>query len=190
MFLVVGLGNPSKEYENNRHNVGFMAADALFRRYSFTDFKEKAQGLLADGTIADEKVLLLKPQTYMNLSGNSVGEVTRFYKIPTENILVLHDDLDLKPGTVRVKQGGGTGGHNGLKSIDAHVGNTYSRVRIGIGHPGDKAMVADYVLSDFTNAEKQQLNTLFDILADNLPLFIEKGTNAFATKIGEDIHGI
>lgn len=190
MFLVVGLGNPGKEYAQNRHNVGFMAVDTIFHRYSFNDFKTKANALLAEGIIGKEKILLLKPQTYMNLSGNAVGEIAHFYKIEPSHILVFHDDLDLKPGIVRIKTGGSAGGHNGLKSIDSHIGNLYTRVRIGIGHPGDKTLVADYVLSDFSKTEKEQLEKILEILADNLDIFFEKGDSAYAQTVGDKIHGI
>ena len=190
MFLVVGLGNPGKEYAQNRHNVGFMAADMIFRRYSFSDYKIKANALLAEGTIGHEKVLLLKPQTYMNLSGNAVGEIARFYKIDPSQILVFHDDLDLKPGMVRIKTGGSAGGHNGLKSIDAHIGQMYTRVRIGIGRPEDKALVVDYVLANFSHKELENLNKILELLADNLDVYVEKGDSAYAQKIGVEIHGI
>lgn len=185
MILVVGLGNPSKEYAFNRHNVGFMAADTCARRFPFNDFKSKHQGLLAEGEINGQKTLLLKPQTYMNLSGQSVGAVARFYKIAPENIIVFHDDLDLKPLDVRIKQGGSPGGHNGLKSIDAAIGNMYWRIRVGIGHPGDKAMVADYVLSNFSKQELNALDELLDKLVSHLPILMAGDATAYRTKIGE-----
>ena len=185
MFLVVGLGNPSKEYAFNRHNVGFMAADTCARRFPFNDFKSKHQGLLAEGEINGQKTLLLKPQTYMNLSGQSVGAVARFYKIAPENIIVFHDDLDLKPLDVRIKQGGSPGGQNGLKSIDAAIGNMYWRIRVGIGHPGDKAMVADYVLSNFSKQELNALDELLDKLVSHLPILMAGDATAYRTKIGE-----
>ncbi len=185
MFLVVGLGNPSKEYAFTRHNVGFMAADLCARRFPFDDFKSKHQGLLAEGQISTEKVLLLKPQTYMNLSGQSVGAVVRFYKIAPENVIVFHDDLDLKPLDLRVKQGGSAGGHNGLKSIDAAIGNNYWRVRVGIGRPDDKAMVANYVLSDFSKAQLTNLDDTLDKAVTNLPLLTAGDINTYRIKIGE-----
>ncbi len=184
MFLVVGLGNPSKEYAFNRHNVGFMAADKCVRRFSFDDFKKKHQGLLSEGTINNEKVLLLKPQTYMNLSGQSVGAVTQFYKISPDHVIVFHDDLDLKPLDVRVKQGGSSGGHNGLKSIDSAIGNMYWRVRVGIGRPVSKEMVSDYVLSNFSKQELIDLDILLDKLIENLPLLMSNNINDYREKIG------
>ncbi len=185
MFLVVGLGNPSKEYAFNRHNVGFMAADICARRFCFGDFKYKHHGLLAEGVIGNEKTLILKPQTYMNLSGQSVASVVQFYKIHPEKIIVFHDDLDLSPLTVRVKQGGGTGGHNGLKSLDSAIGPMYWRVRIGIGHPGDKTKVSNYVLSDFPKKERVTLNILLDKLIEYLPTLMVGDRNAYCLKIGE-----
>ena len=185
MFLIVGLGNPGAEYSGTRHNVGFMAADTGARRFPFNDFKSKHQGLLAEGEINGQKTLLLKPQTYMNLSGQSVGAVARFYKIAPENIIVFHDDLDLKPLDVRIKQGGSPGGHNGLKSIDAAIGNMYWRIRVGIGHPGDKAMVADYVLSNFSKQELNALDELLDKLVSHLPILMAGDATAYRTKIGE-----
>ena len=138
MWLIVGLGNPGGSYARNRHNIGFMAADEIVRRHCFSPWRSKYQGQIAEGTIAGEKVLVLKPETYMNLSGQSVAAAARFHKIPNGNVIALHDEIDLPPGKVRVKKGGGAAGHNGLKSIDAHLGNDYWRVRLGIGHPGDK----------------------------------------------------
>lgn len=176
MFLVVGLGNPDKQYASNRHNVGFMAADEIFRRYSFVAFSKKHQGLLADGTVDGTRVLILKPQTYMNLSGDSVLATAAFYKILPENILVIHDDLDLKFGDVRLKIGGGNAGHNGLKSIDGKIGKEYWRLRIGIGRPENKDMVSDYVLSNFSKDEQKELDVLLEKIADGLPDFFEKGS--------------
>lgn len=154
MILLAGLGNPGAKYENNRHNVGFLALDEIARRHGFGPWRAKFQGEVSEGKIGTDKVLLLKPQTYMNESGRSVGELCRFYKIPTEDLVVFHDELDLPGGKLRVKTGGGHGGHNGLRSIDAHLGQNYTRVRIGIGHPGDKARVYGHVLSDFSKAER------------------------------------
>ncbi|HRP78708.1 MAG TPA: aminoacyl-tRNA hydrolase, partial [Aquamicrobium sp.] len=136
MLLIAGLGNPGPKYENNRHNVGFMAADAIARRHSFSPWSRKFQGLIAEGRIGGEKVLLIKPQTFMNLSGQSVGEAMRFHKLSPADLIVLYDELDLAPAKVRIKTGGGAGGHNGIRSLDAHCGKDYRRVRIGIGHPG------------------------------------------------------
>lgn len=177
MLLVVGLGNPGTEYARNRHNIGFMAADELVRRHSFGPWRAKFQGEVAEGVIGGEKVLLLKPHTYMNLSGQSVGQAARFLKIPVEDVVVLHDELDLPPGRLRVKRGGGAGGHNGLKSIDQHLGHNYRRVRIGIGHPGDKDRVAGYVLHDFAKADQAWIEPLLDAVADAFP-WLAKGDDA------------
>lgn len=165
MKLLVGLGNPGAQYEGNRHNVGFMALDAIAARHAFGAWKRKFQGLAAEGEIGGERVMLLKPQTYMNESGRSVGEAARFLKIPLADITVLYDEIDLAPGKLRVKTGGGNAGHNGLRSITQHLGNDYVRVRIGVGHPGDKALVANYVLSDFAKAEKAWLEPLLAAIA-------------------------
>src|SRR5690606_24769741 len=162
MLLLVGLGNPGPKYENNRHNVGFLAVDAIARHHSFSPWSKKFQGLIAEGRLNDEKVLLLKPQTFMNLSGQSVGEAMRFHKIPPSDVVVLYDELDLAPGKVRVKVGGGAGGHNGIRSMDAHCGKDYRRVRIGIGHPGAKELVHNYVLGDFAKADREWLEPLLD----------------------------
>ena len=165
MFLVVGLGNPDKEYQATRHNIGFMAADEIFRRYSFSEFRKKAQGLVAEGNIAGEKVLLVKPQTYMNLSGNCVGELVKFYKLSADKVIVIHDDMDLKIGDVREKIGGGSAGHNGIKSIDANVGRDYKRIRIGIGHPRDFDLPmepADWVLGRFGAVQIAAINNVID----------------------------
>lgn len=190
MFLVAGLGNPDKEYQGTRHNVGFMAADEIFRRYSFSDFKKKSQGLVAEGNIAGEKVLLVKPQTYMNLSGNCIGELTHFYKIPTQNVIVIHDDMDLNVGTVKAKCGGGSAGHNGLKSIDSQITNNYVRVRIGVGHPVQKEDVVNWVLSTFNKSDKEKINFVIDLIAQNIDILILKGWATFASIIGEKINGI
>ncbi|OKH88029.1 aminoacyl-tRNA hydrolase [Thalassospira sp. TSL5-1] len=184
MFLVVGLGNPGSGYAGNRHNIGFMAADEIVRRYSFGPWRRKFQGQLAEGDIDGIKVLVLKPETFMNLSGQSVGEVLRFYKIPIEDVIVLHDELDLPPGKLRVKRAGGHGGHNGLRSIDAHCGKDYRRVRLGIGHPGDKALVHGHVLGDFSKSEQNGwLTALLDGVAQELPRLIKGDESAFMSKV-------
>jgi len=170
MLLIAGLGNPGSQYSKNRHNVGYMAADALVRRHSFSPFARKFKGEIAEGTLGGEKALVLKPMTFMNLSGESVGEAMRFYKLSPADIIVIHDELDLVPGKLRLKLGGGHGGHNGLKSIDAHIGKDYRRMRIGIGHPGDKTRVNGHVLGDFAKADADWLNPLLDAIADNADL--------------------
>lgn len=184
MFLVVGLGNPGSGYAANRHNIGFMAADELVRRYSFGPWRKKFQGQISEGELNGQKVLVLKPETFMNLSGQSVGEVLRFYKIPVEDVIVLHDELDLPPGKLRVKRGGGHGGHNGLRSIDAHCGKEYRRVRLGIGHPGDKARVHGHVLGDFSKAEQDGwLMTLLDAVAAEFERLIKGDDGGFMSKV-------
>ena len=185
MFLIVGLGNPGAEYQGTRHNAGFMVADAIAEAYHFSIFKSKFDGLVADGVIDGEKCLLLKPQTYMNLSGNSVLKAAAFYKILPEQIIVIHDDLDLQPQQMKAKIGGGTGGHNGLKSIDSHIGANYNRIRLGVGHPqGTGADVVNYVLSRFSKSDIVFLQHHIDAIIKYLPLFLKKGIAAFSNKIG------
>lgn len=189
MKLIVGLGNPGDEYRNNRHNIGFMALDAIARRHNFPPFKSKFNGLIADGTINGERALLLKPQTFMNRSGDSVGAATKFYKIAPENVTVLYDELDLAPGKVRLKVGGGTGGHNGLRSIDPAIGNTYRRVRLGIGHPGHKELVTRHVLGDFAKADGEWLEPLLDAVADNAGMLLTGDDNNFMNKLALAVNG-
>ena len=166
MKLLVGLGNPGGKYARHRHNVGFMALERIAGRHTFSPWRKKFQGEAADGEIAGEKCLLLKPQTYMNDSGRSVGEALRFLKLEVADLIVFHDELDLAPGKLKVKAGGGNAGHNGLRSISAHQGNDYVRVRIGIGHPGHKDAVHGYVLHDFARSEDAWLEPLLDAMAD------------------------
>lgn len=183
MLLVVGLGNPGSEYAGHRHNIGFMAVDAIVRRHSFGPFRAKFQGLLAEGVVGGVKVLALKPMTYMNESGVSVGQATHFHKIPPDQVIVLHDELDLAPGKVRIKVGGGSAGHNGLRSIDAHLGRDYRRVRLGIGHPGDRDRVTGYVLHDFAKADGEWLGPLLDAVADCFPLLVKGDDAGFMTRV-------
>lgn len=186
MWLVVGLGNPGDKYKNNRHNIGFMAMDAIAEEFSYAPFKSKFQGELAEGRIDGQKVILLKPQTFMNESGQSVRKAADFYKIAPERICVFHDELDLEPGKVRVKMGGGVAGHNGLKSIKSHLGSdNFMRVRLGIGHPGERERVSGYVLSDFSKSEKDWLERLVPALADNLKLLLEDNDNDYMTRVAE-----
>lgn len=158
MQLFVGLGNPGKKYEKNRHNIGFIVLDEIAADHGFSPWKSQFQGQVCQGNIGSEKLLLLKPSTFMNLSGQSVGEAMRFYKLTPEDVTVFHDELDLAPSKVRVKMSGGHAGHNGLRSIHQHIGEHYRRVRLGIGHPGHKDRVAGYVLSDFAKAEADWLD--------------------------------
>jgi len=169
MKLVVGLGNPGASYARNRHNIGFMAVDAIAAAHGFGPWRSKFQGQIAEGRLGPEKVLLLKPGTYMNLSGDSVQAAVQFYKLEPGDVIVLHDELDLPSGRIRVKTGGGTAGHNGIRSIGAHVGPDFTRVRIGIGHPGDKRLVTNHVLGDFAKAEAEDLAALLDGIADGAP---------------------
>lgn len=185
MKLFVGLGNPGSEYAGNRHNVGFMAVDELARAHRFGPWKRKFQGHAADGEIAGEKVLLLKPDTYMNESGRSVGEAARFLKIPEADIVVFYDEIDLAPGKLKVKTGGGNAGHNGLRSISAHLGNDYVRVRIGVGHPGARELVARWVLSDFAKADQAWLAPLLEAIAGAAPRLVKDDQSRFLTDVAE-----
>ncbi len=182
-FLLIGLGNPGSGYAKNRHNVGFMALDSIASAHGFGPWKKAFGGQMCEGIIDGAKVLAFKPQSYMNLSGGPVGEAARFYKIPTENIIAIHDELDLPVAKLRVKRGGGHGGHNGLKSLDEHLGKNYVRVRFGIAHPGNKERVADYVLSDFSKAETEMVNACIDEISRNIALLIKGDEAGFMNKI-------
>ena len=183
MKLFVGLGNPGRAYAGNRHNIGFMVVDTLAREHQFPTFRVRFKGLASEATLAGDKVILLKPETYMNESGRAVQEAARFYKIPSENIIVFHDELDLAPGKLRVKLGGGNAGHNGLRSITESIGNDYRRVRIGIGHPGDKDRVHDYVLADFAKSETAWVETLCLTIAANAALLVTGDDATFQNKV-------
>ena len=183
MYLLVGLGNPGSDYAGNRHNIGFMAVDGIHRHYSFQPFRTKFHGEVADGSIAGDKVLILKPTTYMNESGRSVAELVRFYKIETGNVIVLHDELDLSPGKIRVKKGGGLAGHNGLKSIADHIGLDFYRVRIGIGHPGEKSRVTGHVLNDFSQSDQQWLDPLLGGMTTHIAKLIEGDGAGFVSEV-------
>ncbi len=183
MRLFVGLGNPGPKYEGNRHNIGFMAADAIVRRHDFSPWRARFQGHAAEGELGAEKILLLKPATFMNESGRAVGEAMRFYKLNPHDVVVIYDELDLPLGKLRVKQGGGHGGHNGLRSIDAHIGTNYWRVRLGIGHPGDKAQVIGHVLGDFAKAEQRDVEALLDAVAAEAGFLAKSDPSRFMTKV-------
>src|SRR5215813_13912571 len=183
MRLVVGLGNPGTEHVGNRHNIGFMVVEEIARRHGFPPWRRRFQGLATEGTIGSERVLLLLPGTYMNESGRAVGEAAHFYKLGLDEIVVFHDEIDLAPAKVRVKAGGGIAGHNGLRSITAHIGNDYRRVRIGVGHPGVKELVHPHVLSDFAKAEKPWVEALCDIIADNAELLAKGQDASFQNKV-------
>ncbi len=188
MWLLVGLGNPGDRYEYNRHNIGFLAIDAIADTYGFPAYKKKFQGLIAEGSIGGEKVILLKPQTYMNNSGQSVGEVAKFYKIPLDRIAVFHDELDLAAAKIRTKKGGGNAGHNGLRSMDSHLNsNDYWRIRLGIGHPGDKERVHGHVLSDFSKNELIWLKPLMEAIGDYATLFVQGKDNEFMSKVAQAV---
>ena len=183
MRLFVGLGNPGSKYQGNRHNIGFMAVDEIARRHGFGPWRRRFQGETSEGTIGGERVILLKPTTYMNDSGQSVGEAATFFKIEMGDITVFHDEIELPPAKVRVKTGGGIAGHNGLRSISAHVGNEYRRVRLGVGHPGVKELVHIHVLNDFVKAERPWVEALCDIIAENAGLLATDKDATFANKV-------
>lgn len=189
MLLIAGLGNPGSQYASNRHNIGFMAADEIHRRHSFSPWTKKFQALIADGIIDGEKTILIKPQTFMNLSGQSIGEAMRFYKLPLNDLVVIYDELDLPSGKVRVKTGGGSGGHNGIKSIEAHVGKDYRRVRIGIDHPGVKELVSQHVLGNFAKADTEWLEPLLDAIAVNAGLLAKKDDTGFMNRVSLALGG-
>lgn len=186
MRLVVGLGNPGPSYAGNRHNIGFMAVDDLVRRHSFSGRRERFHGVTWEGTIKDEKVVLLCPLTYMNESGRAVQAAAQFFKLQPNDVIVIHDELDLPLGRLKVKRGGGAGGHNGLRSIDAHLGNDYWRLRLGIDHPGVKELVKHYVLQDFAKAEWPDVKKVVETVGETFPLLIGKdggwNDNGFMTK--------
>ncbi|MGE0500121.1 MAG: aminoacyl-tRNA hydrolase [Rhizobiaceae bacterium] len=189
MLVFAGLGNPGQKYANHRHNVGFMAADAIARRHSFSPWSRKFHGEIAEGRIGGDKILLIKPLTFMNLSGQAVGEALRFYKLGPDALTVFYDELDLAAGKVRVKTGGGAGGHNGIRSLDQHVGANYRRVRIGIGHPGVKELVTGHVLGDFAKADRDWLDPLLDAVADNADLLAKGDDNGFMNKASLAVQG-
>lgn len=182
MLLLVGLGNPGSEHKRQRHNVGFMAVDAIAERHNFQPFRKRFQGQIAEGVLDGTKTLILKPQTYMNLSGKAVGEAAHFYKIPSQQVVVLYDELDLAAGKIRIKAGGGSAGHNGIRSVDAAIGPNYRRLRIGIGHPG-RDRVLGYVLQNFGSDEQAWLDPLLDAIAGTAG-YLARGDDAgFMTRV-------
>ncbi|MGR3463095.1 MAG: aminoacyl-tRNA hydrolase [Sagittula sp.] len=185
MQLFVGLGNPGAKYTRNRHNIGFMAVDAIAADHGFGPWRAKFRGRVAEGSLGGEKVLLLKPETFMNLSGESVGEAARFYKLGPGDVVVFHDELDLAPGKLRVKRGGGHAGHNGLRSIHAHLGAEYARVRLGIGHPGHKDRVSGYVLQDFAKADAGWLDDLMRGISDGAPWLAQGKPDRFQNAVAQ-----
>ena len=183
MLLFVGLGNPGSRHVDNRHNIGFMAVQAIARRHNISPWRRKFQGVAVEGALAGERVLLLLPGTYMNESGRAVQEAARFYKLDAGQIVVFHDEVDLKPAKVRVKVGGGVAGHNGLRSVTAHIGNDYKRVRIGIGKPDVKELVPMHVLGDFTKTEWPWVEALCDVIGDNAALLVEGKDASFQNRV-------
>lgn len=188
MLLLVGLGNPGPGYAGNRHNAGFMAVDEIVRRHGFSPYRKRFQGDLAEGRIGGEKVFALKPMTYMNDSGVSVQGAMAFYKFAPDEIIVLHDEIDLVPGKIRVKRGGGHGGHNGLRDITRHIGADFWRVRIGVGHPGHKDAVEGYVLRDFAKDERPLMEKIVDAVAGGIPLLVEDNAGEFMNRVAREIN--
>jgi len=188
MLLLVGLGNPGGDYANNRHNIGFMAVDEIVRRHNFSPFKSKFSGEVSEGRIGNDKVLALKPMTFMNESGRSVGAAAGFYKIPATDVLVIHDEIDLEAGRMRSKCGGGHAGHNGLRSIHAHIGDGYRRLRIGIGHPGTKDQVSGHVLKDFSKADKVWLQPLLSAVAEHIGILTAGDDAGFSNRVALDLN--
>ena len=183
MLLFIGLGNPGPKHAGNRHNIGFMAVQAIARRHELSPWRRRFQGVAVEGNIAEKRILLLLPGTYMNESGRAVSEAANFYKLDVDSIVVFHDEVDLPRAKVRVKVGGGVAGHNGLRSITAHIGNQYKRVRIGIGKPNIKELVPMHVLADFAKSEWAWVEAMCDVVADNAPLLVEGRDSSFQNKV-------
>jgi PTH1 family peptidyl-tRNA hydrolase len=183
MRLFAGLGNPGQKYRHNRHNVGFVVVDEIARRHGFAPWRKRFHGLTAEGSLDGERVVLLRPETFMNDSGRSVAEAANFFKVAPGQVVVFHDELELPPQKLRVKIGGGIAGHNGLRSISEHIGNDYKRVRIGIGHPGIKDLVHAYVLHDFAKEDGPWVEALVDIIAENAALLVSDRDSSFQNKV-------
>jgi PTH1 family peptidyl-tRNA hydrolase len=183
MLLLVGLGNPGPAYAYNRHNIGFMALDDVVEAHAFASFRSRFHGLAADGKLGAERAVALKPMTYMNDSGQAVGEAMRFFKLAPDDVFVIYDEIDLAPGKCRVKKGGGTAGHNGIRSIERHIGPDFWRVRLGVGHPGHKEMVHGHVLHDFAKADEAWLDPLLEAVAEAAPLLAARQPERFMTKV-------
>lgn len=188
MLLLVGLGNPGPDYAGHRHNLGFMAVDRIAVRYGFPPWRRRFHGRAAEGEVAGRRILALKPETYMNDSGRAVAAAMQFYRLAPDQVVVIHDEVDLAPGRIRVKRGGGAGGHNGLRSIDAHIGNDYWRVRLGVGHPGHRDLVRRYLLHDFAKDELPFVEALLDAVAEAFPLLVSRDENAFMSKVDVTLH--
>ncbi len=187
MRLFVGLGNPGEKYARNRHNIGYMAVDRIAEDHGFSPWRRKFHGLISEGRLDGEKVVLLKPETFMNLSGQAVSEAMHYYKLTPEDVVVFHDELDLAPGKCRCKKGGGHAGHNGLRSIHAHIGDDYHRVRIGIGHPGDKSRVTGHVLGDFSKADAAWLDDLLRGISEGAPALARGDTAGFMNAVARRV---
>ncbi len=183
MFLLVGLGNPGPKYAHNRHNIGFVAVDEIVRRHGFGPWRNRFQGEVSEGRLKGEKILALKPDTYMNESGRAVGEALRFFKLVPEEVFVFYDEIDLAPAKMRVRRGGGTAGHNGLRSLNAHIGPDFWRIRMGVGHPGRKELVHRHVLSDFSKAEWPAMEKLIDAVAAELPKLLSGDDGSFMSRV-------
>ncbi len=190
MRFLVGLGNPGSGYANNRHNLGFMTVDALADRYGLGAWRTKFQGHIAEGNLGGDKVVLFKPMTFMNESGRALNEAINFYKYSLDDVLVFFDEIELAPGKIRVKQGGGHAGHNGIRSLISHVGADFWRVRMGVGHPGHKDRVSGYVLQDFAKADRDWVNALVDASVDATPLLIEGDHNRFMTNVAQTMKDV
>jgi peptidyl-tRNA hydrolase, PTH1 family len=185
-ILIIGLGNPGSEYKNTRHNIGFDAIDIIAEHFSFPSFSDKFSSLVSSKIIGSNKITLLKPQTYMNLSGQAVSQVIHFYKIDLEDVIVIHDDLDLQLAQVKMKIAGGSGGHNGIKSIDQHLGLNYYRIRLGIGRPNTQQDVSNFVLNRFSQEESNLMNNSIDSLLDNFELILSKDSASLINKLSMD----
>ncbi len=183
MLLLVGLGNPGDQYVDNRHNVGFLAVEEIARKHGFGAWRRKFQAEIADGFLNGSKTLLMKPQTFMNNSGQAVGEAMRFYKMDPSSVIVIYDEIDLAPGKMKLKTGGGAAGHNGIRDIASHIGPDFHRVRIGVGHPGDKAKVMKHVLSDFRAADDVWLDPMLEAIADAVPLLVAGEGPKFQSRV-------
>jgi len=190
MLVIAGLGNPGRDYEKNRHNIGFMAVDAVYGQGGFSPWRAKFHALIAEGSLNGQKILLVKPQTYMNHSGQALAALMQFYKLPPSALFVLHDELDLAPAKIRVKSGGSSGGHNGIKSLDAHCGREYCRIRLGIGHPGKgRDLVHNHVMGNFSRAEEDWLKPLLAAVGRHIGLVISGDASGFMNKVCADLPG-
>ncbi|MEL6102199.1 MAG: aminoacyl-tRNA hydrolase [Pseudomonadota bacterium] len=183
MKLIVGLGNPGPKYARHRHNIGFMVLDRIAADHGFPTWKSKHQGSVSEGRFGSDRAILLKPETYMNKSGDSVGAAMRFYKLEPQDVIVFHDEIDLSPGKVRVKDGGGHAGHNGLRSVHAHIGPDYQRVRLGVGHPGHKDRVPSYVLNDFAKADQEWLEDVIRGCSDGITHLVASDPGRFMNAV-------